>query len=331
MVSTGEDVTFTIEVTNQGAVTATNIQITDYFPAEFTLDIANATNAAQGTAGWSINGDGEGEVMIAGPLAAGASATVDVVLQLTGAVASGTTITNIAEISSAQDGNGNAATDIDSTPDGDNNDTIVGDNDISGDALGTPGDDEDDHDPASVVVNPFDLALTKVLATGQSNMVSAGDDVTFTIEITNQGSVTAQNIQITDYFNTAEFTLDAANVLNTGQGVAGWSINGDGEGEITIAGPLVAGATTSVNITMNVNAGVANNAELINRAEISQVEDLAGNVNPVDIDSNPDGNNDDTYITDNDIDGDGKNGGDEDDHDPASVTVNPFDLSLIHI
>ena len=38
----------------------------------------------------------------------------------------------------------------------------------------------------------------------------------------------------------------------------------------------------------------------------------------------------DTYLQqDDDINGDGMNGGDEDDHDPAEVVVEPFDLALL--
>lgn len=50
----------------------------------------------------------------------------------------------------------------------------------------------------------YDLALTKVLSTATVNAMPVyhGDDVTFTIQVTNQGNVPASNIEITDYIPT---------------------------------------------------------------------------------------------------------------------------------
>ena len=61
-----------------------------------------------------------------------------------------------------------------------------------------PGDedastDEDDHDPASVIISQvFDLALTKELSS--AGPFAAGDTVTFTITVINQGSVDGTDI-----------------------------------------------------------------------------------------------------------------------------------------
>jgi gliding motility-associated-like protein/uncharacterized repeat protein (TIGR01451 family) len=324
MVSSGDDVTFTITVINQGMVDAANIVITDYFnTSEFTLDIANALNIAQGVAGWSINGDMEGEVTLAGTLAAGASTTVDITMNVKIGVAYNSELINRAEISSATDVDGNPQTDIDSTPDGVNDDLYLTDDDINGD--GKNGGDEDDHDPATIVIDPFDLALIKVLANGQPELVEPGDDVIFMIIVTNQGEIAADNIEITDYIP-AEMTLSAAE-LN-------WMAAGANATRTLTAGTelpatgLAPNQSVNVSITLTLASPIVSGTVVTNLAEISSATDDQGNVQ-TDVDSTPDNiDNNDTYLSDNDINGDGNNGGDEDDHDLAQVTIEPFDLAL---
>jgi hypothetical protein len=70
---------------------------------------------------------------------------------------------------------------------------------------------------------------------------------------------------------------------------------------------------------------------LLNKAEISKTSDKDNNGNPlVDIDSTPDDIDNDVFVTDDDISGNGKSGGDEDDHDPAEVKIKQiFDLALL--
>ncbi|MBK8704930.1 MAG: hypothetical protein IPN33_16055, partial [Saprospiraceae bacterium] len=51
-----------------------------------------------------------------------------------------------------------------------------------------------------------------------------------------------------------------------------------------------------------------------------------------DEDSTPDSNPDnDLYLQDNHIDGNGLEGGDEDDHDQATVIIEAFDLALVKL
>lgn len=309
MVEPGDNVTFTITVVNQGAITATNIEVTDYIPAGFTFQ------AGSNDPGWSLSGS-KATRTIAGPVAPNASTSIDIVLRVNDALPSGTVLTNWAEISDAQDLNGESQLDIDSNPDDANNDLFLADNDINGN--GKADGDEDDHDPASVTVEPFDLALTKQLAVGQSATVEPGDDVTFTITVYNQGMIDAGNIDIADYFDPSQLTLNDAN----------WTA--DGVGRVSLInelGPLATGESVSMNITFTVASPLASNTVITNWAEISSATDESGNAQ-VDVDSDPDNANNDNFLLDNDINGNGKNGGDEDDHDPASVTVEPFDLAL---
>ena len=95
---------------------------------------------------------------------------------------------NIAEIQSAEDPNGDMPNDNDSTNDNDpNNDPTVDD------AIDDPN-DEDDNDPEEIDIQIFDLALIKVLAAGEDDIVYPGEEITFTIEVTNQGTVDALSL-----------------------------------------------------------------------------------------------------------------------------------------
>ncbi len=314
IVNAGDNVKFTIRIINQGDIAATQIQVTDYVPAGFTLNDAN----------WNFaGGKASLKSLIAGPLAPGATTSVDITLKVDPSF-TGVSITNKAEISSVKDDKGNTPVDVDSTPDDVDNDTYFLDDDIDGN--GKRGGDEDDHDPATVGVIPappavFDLALIKKLAAGQATVVQPGDNVKFTITVFNQGNVPATAIQVTDYVPTG-MTLNDAN----------WTaVGGKATLKSLIAGPLVPGGSTTVDITMKVDANFTGST-ITNKAEISAAKDDKGNT-PTDVDSTPDDTDNDKFVNDDDINGNGKTGGDEDDSDPATVgviVVPPvvFDLAL---
>ena len=85
---------------------------------------------------------------------------------------------------------------------------------MNGDGTGTPGDgvpgtDEDDHDPAQIDVDQtFDLALRKTEIS--SGPYTQGSTVTFQIEVINQGSLDATNVEISDYIPTGLNLTDGA-------------------------------------------------------------------------------------------------------------------------
>lgn len=176
-----------------------------------------------------------------------------------------------------------------------------------------PGDS--DSDPSHYCNSIFDLALRKVLGAGQAREVTPGDTVTFTIQVANQGTVTATNIEVTDYVP-AGLTLNDPN----------WN----GSGELvtrTIPGPLTPGVTTTVDIVFTVNPNVQP-GDLINLAEISDHEDEEGR-KPTDKDSTPDKDrNNDGTPKDNVVNEDRKRNptDDEDDHDPERLTVPAMSL-----
>ena len=105
------------------------------------------------------------------------------------------TLVNTAEISDARDEDGDPVDDIDSTPDAnDSNDTSVDDE------IDNAGGDEDDHDPAEILIERFDLALIKLFNPANSDFpLIQNRNVAFEIQIGNQGSVDATQIEITDY------------------------------------------------------------------------------------------------------------------------------------
>ena len=290
VVAVGANVTFTISIINQGTVEATNVQITDYVPAGLVPNDANWTNM------------GNGKYQLVTPIVsipAGQTVTKNFAFTVTGVYGN---VTNYAEISS-MDGE-----DIDSTPDDKNdNDGTPVDDVVTGNHKTTPSADEDDHDLAVITVKRFDLALKKTLATGQASTVNPSADVKFTITVYNQGTADASNIQVTDYIPTG-MTLNDAN----------WTAVGNKATLKTPIAALAAGQSTTVDIILKVNAGLAAGS-LTNFAEVSSA------TGGTDVDSTPDANGtNDGTPTDDVITGNHKTNPseDEDDHDLASVTVN---------
>ena len=295
-----------IEVINQGSVPATDIQISDYIPAGLTLnDAAWTENAGIATLNTPI-----------ASLAKGASMMVDIDFTID-ADFMGTTIRNWAEISDAENPLG--LNDEDSTPDDINFNQDEETDDLSDDNEVNDPDDEDDHDPAEITVNnSFDLALRKTVSS--VGPFVPGGSVTFSIEVFNQGTLDAQNIQISDYIPTG-LTLNDAN----------WQESNGEAFLITPIPSLSANASTSVNISFTIDPAYQG-ASIRNWAEISSAENQ---FNLPDEDSSPDAinfsqNGETNDLSDDDtIDENGLNGGDEDDHDPAEIDLDQtFDLAL---
>ncbi|MCU0877558.1 MAG: SpaA isopeptide-forming pilin-related protein [Pirellulaceae bacterium] len=152
----GSNVTFTITVTNAGPDEATGIEVVDLLPAGLTFDSATAE---QGT---YTDNDG---VWVVGTLASGASTTLTIVAEVTGALP----ITNTAQVTAA------GQFDPDSTP-----------NDGAGDDFGSVTLEEE---PTA------DLSLTQ----GVSNLTpNLGDEITITLTLTNGGPDEATGIVVTD-------------------------------------------------------------------------------------------------------------------------------------
>jgi uncharacterized repeat protein (TIGR01451 family)/gliding motility-associated-like protein len=172
----------------------------------------------------------------------------------------GSSLTNYAQIQSARDGQGNPATDRDSSPgNGFNN-----------------GEDDRDSEPVNVSPAPvYDLALNKSLAPGQASSVFPGATVTYRLTVTNEGNLPATQIVLSDSLPTGMALQDAA-----------WTQVGSiATLNTPIAGPLASGASTFVDITVRV-LETFTGSSLTNYAQIQSARDGQGNP-ATDRDSSP--------------------------------------------
>ncbi len=159
-----------------------------------------------------------------------------------------------------------------------------------------------------------DLALR--LTTTTRTAVEPGDDVTFTIQLVNQGNQPAGDLQIIDFVTPGSWLAfdPAKNPPGTTGGYASlpyaWISFGPRDGLATISGTLAAGDTITLPVTLTV--GESPRGSIDNHAEIYR-DDLA------DRDSTPEleqGNWSSDTVVDDVLD---NHGGDEDDHDIATV------------
>ncbi|GIX34874.1 MAG: hypothetical protein KatS3mg126_0653 [Lysobacteraceae bacterium] len=121
----------------------------------------------------------------------------------------------------------------------------------------------------------FDLDLEKALAPGQSAEVAPGATVQYRIRVSNQGTVPAANIEVTDRFPPGFVLADTD-----------WSVAPDGRSATRIiAGPLQPGESVELPIALRIEG--YNPGTQINVAEITRAEDDLGGT-PTDVDSTPD-------------------------------------------
>ena len=298
--------TFLIEVTNQGTIDATNVEVTDYIPAGLTLNDAAWTQS------------GQNATRVIGTVPVGRTVTRTITFTINADAPNN--ISNFAEISEDNAPEGNE--DCDSTPDGINgNQPGETDGALVDDEIGdgcNPGGDEDDSDIETITLpggEVFDLALQKTFSQGTLN---PGGSVTFNVRVFNQGTVDATNVEVTDY-------IPAGLTLND----TAWTQSG--QNATRVISSVAAGQTETIQITFDIADGFS--GEIRNFAEISEDNAPEGNE---DCDSIPDGINGnqsgetDGALVDDEI-GDGCNpGGDEDDSDVAVIEVEDpvFDLAL---
>jgi len=158
-----------------------------------------------------------------------------------------------------------------------------------------------------------DLALRKTISS------QTLDQVTFSIEIFNQGEIDAYNVEVIDYLPTEGLILADTD----------WSDNGDNTALSTIPDPIPVNESRSIEIIFDVDPSFT--GTIINTAEIIQSKDEDGEI-LVDQDSEGDTNPDNDALEDDEID-DSPN--DEDDHDIAVVDLedpnggdDPYNLSI---
>ncbi|WP_254510904.1 beta strand repeat-containing protein [Anatilimnocola floriformis] len=243
-----QNVVFTITLANGGPQAATNVAVTDVLPAGFTfVSSTPSTGTYSSTTG----------IWTVPTLASAANAT----LTITATVTTVGVKTNIAEVTASDQ------FDSDSTP---------------GNRATAPS--EDDSASVTLTPNSTDLSVTKSVNDIKPDI---GDNITFTITVSNTSTTAATNVVLTDLLPNG-LTFVSSNP-SQGTYVAGtglWTIG-------TVA------ANSSV--TLTVIATVTDNSTKVNAAEITSLDQF-------DIDSIP-----------------GNGGTSEDDR--AVVTVQPFILS----
>jgi len=151
----------------------------------------------------------------------------------------------------------------------------------------------------------YDLALIKTVSS--PGPFFPGDDVLYTITVYNQGNMPANDIEITDYI--------PSGLSLSGNDNNGWTVSGSTA--TTTIPTIVSGGTYILNILLTIS-DTASTGDYVNYAEISGDD---GD----DVDSTPDSDNGNdaggmpNSATDDTVNGDGTD--DEDDHDPALITV----------
>ena len=321
----GDIIPFKITVFNQGSIEANNIKVTDKIPCGYQFILANNPGWVQNALNQTV------EYSLSQALAPGASADILLYLNVKDCLVAGDSWVNLAEISTAQDFNGNNmnSNDFDSTYDTNFTNDAGGtpdtpeDNQLYGDGKNGPANgyvyEEDDADPARICV--FDLALTKTLV---NTSPKYGDILTFNLTIYNQGNQVVTNIDLKDY-EPQGYEFDSA--INPG-----WSGNIFTNLDYTFTGTLNPKSSVVVPLKLKMVGTDGGSSHWLNYAEISDADNLSNpNFVYLDPDSNPNSNTviersvkmgdpDDNNITSTD------KGGYEDDHDPAGVKVH--DLAI---
>ncbi len=310
-VTIGDTVSFSIFVFNQGHMIAKEYVIADYIQEgyKFLPDLNPS---------WKYD-DGIAKTRIDDTFFEGEMDELKIYLEVT--PSSSREWVNIAEISSSTDQFNGTDTDIDSTPDSDvGNDTGgIPNSPLTDNVIDDDGTiDEDDHDPARLFVK--DIALRKVVVDDRA--YGPGDDVEFDIFLFNQGTERIHNIEIAEHLPFDMFMDLAKN--------SGWELDPSGIYMYKSSDVLEIGDVDTVSVVTTLKNTLSGD-EIINIAEVARAE-AVNDPNMPDFDSTPDMDmtNDKggevNTTTDDEIEDAGLI--DEDDHDPALVTLGNFDLAL---
>jgi uncharacterized repeat protein (TIGR01451 family) len=223
----GNNITYTVTVANNGPGTSANVALSETQPTNTTfVSIAYAS----GTTGWSCSGTAY--YCNIGSFPVGSSTTFTVVANVGSAVASGTVITDTASVS---------ATTIDPNP-SNNYATVTT-------IVATAG--------------QADLGVTK---TGTPNPVLAGNNITYTIVVTNNGPATSSNVTMTDTLP-ANTTVVSITPPST---PTGWTCPAASGGTQTCTNSSLGASTTSTfTLVLKVTAGTAPKTAITNSAAIS--------------------------------------------------------------
>ena len=219
----GQNVTYTLTLTNGGPGAANNITVTDILPAGMTFVSSTPSGTStysSGTGAWTIPS-----------LNSGGIATLAITATVTGQG----THTNTGEVTDVDE------FDPDSTPNNQNA-------------------SEDDQASVPLTVTQIDLALTKIVNNASPNV---GDQITFTVTASNTGPNTATGVIVSDALPAGltfvSATPSGSTTYNSGTGV--WTIgtlNSSGTAQLQI----VATVATSGAKTNTAEVTAANESDL---------------------------------------------------------------------
>jgi large repetitive protein len=230
----GQQVAFTITVSNLGPHNATGVEVTDLLPEG--LDFVSAT-PSQGTY------DDETGLWIVGDIDSSASATLELIVTASGAGA----LVNTAEVTAADQ------PDLNSTP---------GNNDPT----------ENDQDSVTILVGAIDLELTK---TADETAPGIGQQVTFTITVSNLGPNNATGVEVTDLLPEGLDFVSATPSQGTYDDETGLWIVGDIDSS--------ASATLELIVTASGAGALVNTAE-VTAADQPDLNSTPGNNDPAEND-----------------------------------------------
>jgi uncharacterized repeat protein (TIGR01451 family) len=229
-VGPGQNITYTIAVTNNGPDTASNVTLTDALPANTTFVSASQQSGPAFTLTTPAAGAGGTFTATSATMAAGASAVFTLVVQVDPGTPPATTISNTASVSTTS-------------------------TDVNG---------ANDDSTALTTVSP--LADVAVQKDDDADPVSSGDNITYTINVANNGPSDAQSVQLSD-------SLPAGTTFVSFSAPVGWTVTAPAVGAggtVTATTPTLAFEDAAqFTLVVHVDPGVAHGTVLNNTANIS--------------------------------------------------------------
>jgi uncharacterized repeat protein (TIGR01451 family) len=230
-VNAGDNITYTLTLTNHGPSNSSTVVVSDAVPANTTL-----VSASTSSAGWSrtdvVASGGTGTITFAkSDVGDSEVATFTIVVNVNGNAPHNSTITNTATRTTA-------------TTD--------------------PVNTNDSGTTMTNVINQADLAVTK---TDSPDPVLAGNNLTYTITVMNNGPGSANSASMSD-------AMPAGTTFVSVNTPSGWTrtdaVAVGGNGTITFTNPSVAnGASAIFTLVLKVSASTANNTTLTNHALVT--------------------------------------------------------------
>jgi uncharacterized repeat protein (TIGR01451 family) len=226
----GSNITYTVVVKNNGAAAASNVAFSEAIPATTTFVSATPSPAA----GWTCS-VASGTLTCSNPtVASGASTTFTIVLQVIAGTASGTMITDTANVSS---------TTTDPNP---NNNSAT----------------------ATVVVATAGQADLSVLSTATPNPVTDDNNITYTQSVTNNGPAASGIATFTDTIPTGTTFVSFAVPAGWSCGGTIPGVGGTGTISCTLAS-LAVNATASFPLVVKASLGDTPGTTITNTANIN--------------------------------------------------------------